>query len=184
MTTPTPPINKEFPAPRGELDRPIAASEIPKALVEESAIMTEARAAEMEAAGEATAGVPAEAPRAEGIERLRARLRRPKKPAPVIPQVRDATTRQVEKIMEAGLKDAFQALTPMQKQEFKIKGEATARNIRDLLRGAHVKVKKIFRLLLQWLKFLPGVNRFFLEQEAKIKADKIIALKHYSDNKN
>jgi hypothetical protein len=30
---------------------------------------------------------------------------------------------------------------------------------------------------LQWLKLLPGVNRFFLEQEAKIKTDRIIHLK-------
>ena len=95
-----------------------------------------------------------------------------------IPQVQDTVTRQVEQILEAGLGDAFQALTPIQKQEFKIKGEETARKIRDLLRDAHMKVKKIFRLILQWLKILPGVNRFFLEQEAKIKADKIIALKH------
>jgi len=36
---------------------------------------------------------------------------------------------------------------------------------------------------LDWLKILPGVNKFFLEQEAKIKTDKILALKN-KNNQN
>lgn len=87
---------------------------------------------------------------------------------------------QIEKIMEEGIAEAYQELTPVQKQQFKIKGEQTALQIKALLQSTRVKVKKIFRLLLEWLKLLPGVNRFFLMQEAKIKTDKIIALK---DNK-
>lgn len=93
-----------------------------------------------------------------------------------IPQVRNEMTVQIEKIMEDGLKEAFQELTPVQAQEFKIKGEETAIKIQQLLKSTHVKVKKVFQLLFEWLKLLPGVNRFFLEQEAKIKTDKIIAL--------
>lgn len=84
---------------------------------------------------------------------------------------------EVEKIMEDGLESAFLELSEVQKQEFKIQGEKTASEIRVLLRSAHVKLKKIFKLILEWLKLLPGVNRFFLIQEAKIKTDKIIALK-------
>jgi len=30
---------------------------------------------------------------------------------------------------------------------------------------------------------LPGINKFFLEQEAKIKADKIISLNKFTNNK-
>lgn len=120
----------------------------------------------------------------ERREGLRARFYRPKKRPvvpPVAPIVRDQLTTQVEKIMEEGLRDAYRALTSVQQQEFRLKGEETARKIRDLLKSAQVRVKKIFRLILAWLKLLPGVNRFFLEQEAKIKADKIIALKYYKD---
>ena len=94
-----------------------------------------------------------------------------------IPQVRDEITVKVEKIMEQGLNDAYERLSPIAKQEFKIKGEETALKIRQLLKSTHVKVKKILKLLLEWLRMLPGVNRFFLEQEAKIKAEKIFALK-------
>lgn len=95
----------------------------------------------------------------------------------------DDLTQQIEKIMEEGLVTAFKAMTPVQQQEFKMKGEETAGAIRQLLNKTHVKIKKVFELLLNWLKLLPGVSRFFLEQEAKIKADKILHLKHRHDQK-
>jgi hypothetical protein len=119
----------------------------------------------------------------EAISGLKKKLRSSKKKPTAVPIVRDALTMEVEKVMEDGLKDAFKELTPIQRQEFKIRGEQTATQIRDLLRATHVKIKKIIRLLIEWLKMLPGINRFFLEQEAKIKADKIVALKKL-DNKN
>ena len=100
--------------------------------------------------------------------------RKPKTVA--LPQVRDEVTVKIEKILEDGVGDAYSRLSPIQKQEFKIKGEAVAKQIREMLRSTHFKVKKILRLILEWLKMLPGVNRFFLEQEAKIKTDRIIAL--------
>ncbi|PIR76587.1 MAG: hypothetical protein COU32_01275 [Candidatus Magasanikbacteria bacterium CG10_big_fil_rev_8_21_14_0_10_42_10] len=122
----------------------------------------------------------------ETIEALRTKLGRQKKQKPTkIPQVRDEITVKVEKIMEEGIADAFKELGPIERQEFKIKGEETALQIRELLKATHVKIKKIFRLLFEWLKMLPGINRFFLEQEAKIKADKIMSLQeqYYSKEK-
>lgn len=135
---------------------------------------------------EANIDTPPLAPEGDGfledaISGLKQKIRKPKKHIPAqVPHVRDELTVQVEKIMEEGLGDAYQALTTVQKQEFKIKGEHTAIEIRTLLRAGKVKIKKIFMLLLEWLKILPGINRFFLEQEAKIKADKIITLKDMS----
>ncbi len=79
--------------------------------------------------------------------------------------------------MEEGLRETYDQLSPIAKQEFKIKGEQTAGKIRELLNVARVKAKKIFHLIVEWLKILPGINRFFLEQEAKIKTDKILLLK-------
>lgn len=108
---------------------------------------------------------------------------RPPRPAPkprpaMPPPAKDEVIIKIEKIMEEGLNDSFQRLSPVAKQEFKLKGEQAALQIRDLLKGARVKVKKILRLILDWLRILPGINHFFLEQEAKIKTDKIIALKN------
>ena len=102
----------------------------------------------------------------------------PKQRPTLPPLTKDAVMVKIEKIMEEGLNDSFQRLSPVAKQEFKLKGEQTASQIRELLKSAHVKVKKILRLILDWLRILPGVNHFFLEQEAKIKTDKIIALKN------
>lgn len=95
----------------------------------------------------------------------------------VIPSVKDEIYVKIEKIMEEGMNDAFQRLSPIAQQEFKIKGEKTATKINELLRSTHVKAKQIFRLIIEWLKMLPGVNKFFLEQEAKIKTDKILEIK-------
>lgn len=113
----------------------------------------------------------------ETIDSLKNTLKRNKKKPTIIPQVKDAVTEQIEKIMEEDLGDAFRELTPVQKQAFKIKGEETAWEIRKMIKTTHFKVKNIFRLILEWLKMLPGINRFFLEQEAKIKTDKILTLK-------
>ncbi|MBU2542569.1 hypothetical protein KJ785_03350 [Patescibacteria group bacterium] len=114
----------------------------------------------------------------ESITTLKTKLRGTKVKKTTIPRVRDEVTIQVEKIMEQDLVDAFRELTPIQKQEFKIKGEQVAFEIRDLLKKTHLKAKTIFKLIFEWLKMLPGINKFFLEQEAKIKTDKILALKN------
>jgi len=92
------------------------------------------------------------------------------------PSLKNQTVVKIEKIMEEDLNDSYQRLSPVAKQEFKLKGEQTAAQIQELLKGTHIKVKKILNLILNWLRILPGVNHFFLEQEAKIKTDKIIAL--------
>jgi hypothetical protein len=115
----------------------------------------------------------------DAIGEIKKKLSRkpPQKIQKPIPEVRDETTVQIEKLLSQGLEKAYDELTPVQKQEFKIKGEKTALEIQQLLKSTHVKVKKIFFLIVEWLKTLPGVDKFYLEQEAKIKADKIIALK-------
>ena len=116
----------------------------------------------------------------ESISTLKKTLKTTKKKPTTVPQVRDELTIEVEKIMEQDLGDAFAELTPIQKQEFKIKGEQIAFEIRSLLKKTHIKAKTIFKLIMEWLKMLPGINKFFLEQEAKIKTDKILALKKQS----
>ncbi len=110
-------------------------------------------------------------------EGLLSRIRKPKTVVVAKPFVRDELTLEVEQIMSEGMLEAFKALPPVKQQEFKMKGEETAREIRTLLLSTKVKVKKIFELILDWLKILPGINKFFLEQEAKIKAERIIRLK-------
>lgn len=108
----------------------------------------------------------------------------PKKRANVsLPAPRDELTKKVEKIMSDGLEEAYSKMPPVVQQEFKLKGEQTAGKIRELLKATKIHAKKIFRLILEWLSLMPNINKFFLEQEAKIKTDKIISLKKREEEK-
>ena len=42
-----------------------------------------------------------------------------------------------------------------------------------MIKAGMIQMKKILKLIREWLLIIPGVNKFFLEQEAKIKAEKI-----------
>jgi len=84
---------------------------------------------------------------------------------------------QIEQILSDGLSETYLQMPPQVQAEFRAKGEETTRKINVLLSQAKVKIKKVVELIRNWLKIIPGVNRFFLEQEAKIKADQIVKLK-------
>ncbi len=85
--------------------------------------------------------------------------------------------KQIEDVLAEDLGEIYNNLTPKEQKAFKIKGEETARSVFQLVyHQTKVKVKKILKLIRNWLKVIPGMNKFFLEQEAKIKTDKIIAL--------
>lgn len=111
---------------------------------------------------------------AEKITALTKKIARPKKKKnTTIPQVRDNITSEVEKILEDGLVDAYRSLSRVEQQEFKIKGEQVTFQIRQMMQSSRLRIKTVFELIYEWLRLLPGVNKFFLEQEAKIKADSI-----------
>lgn len=104
----------------------------------------------------------------------------PQKPQKTLPPLpHDPIFKMVETIMAEGFEDVYKELPIREQQAFRIKGEKTAHAVRELLRETKVRVGKIFRLIYDWLRVLPGINLFFLEQEAKIKADKILALKYH-----
>lgn len=93
------------------------------------------------------------------------------------PSAKDPMTRKIESILEEDLKDVYFSMNETDRARFKTKGDETASKIKALLGRAHIKAKEIVNLLIDWLRLIPGVNRFFLEQEAKIKADKILQIK-------
>lgn len=104
-----------------------------------------------------------------------------RRPAPAAARTavstKDPVTQEIENVMAEDLTDVFLKMTPQKQAEFKAKGEETAGAIRQMLASAKVNARKVFELVRDWLKLIPGVNRFFLEQEAKIKTDKILILK-------
>jgi hypothetical protein len=80
----------------------------------------------------------------------------------------------IEKILEEDLEDFYFSMPPEQQKVFKEKGEETASAVEKMIRAGRVVAGKILKLIRTWLKLIPGVNKFFLEQEAKIKTDKIV----------
>lgn len=81
---------------------------------------------------------------------------------------------EIEAIMSEGLDKAYMSMSTEKRREFRRVGEQTANSIQTLLGTGKATVQKIRSLLIKWLKMLPGINKFFLEQEAKIKADRLI----------
>jgi hypothetical protein len=84
----------------------------------------------------------------------------------------------IDKILADGLGDIFLKMSPAKQKEFQAKGEETTKKIALLLKETKVRVSKIVELIKKWLKLIPGVNKFFLEQETKLKVDKIIKMKN------
>lgn len=99
------------------------------------------------------------------------------KPRPIINE-QEERKMAIDAILEESLNDVFLNLNSNKQKEFKKKGEETVNKINSLLNSTKVKVGKIISLIKEWLKIIPGINKFFLEQEAKIKADKIIEIKN------
>lgn len=107
----------------------------------------------------------------------------PKGPAPalvvpVVPPITaaDELTKEIEAVLEEDLAAVYAGLPAELKPQFRAQGEAVARSIRQMMAEAKVKARKVLKLIVNWLRLIPGVNKFFLEQEAAIKTQKIIIL--------
>lgn len=93
-----------------------------------------------------------------------------------LPPVKSQSLIQIENILAEDLQDTFYQMDPDARERFKAEGEKTASKIEALLLTGKGKVGTIFKLIIKWLKLIPGVNKFFIRQEAKIKTSKIINL--------
>lgn len=100
---------------------------------------------------------------------------------PAAPIAKGETIEKIEDVLEEDLEDIYFKMPPEKQAEFRKSGEETATKINLLLSQAKIKVKKILDLIRGWLKIIPGINKYFLEQEAKIKTDKIIEMKKPED---
>ena len=110
-------------------------------------------------------------------------------PPPVLPQIPTVAEKQaadspeqqelkkVELILEEHVQELFLRLPENKRLAFKQKGEETAKKITALLHEATVKVQKIINLIMSWLRLAPDVSKFYIEQEAVEKANRLLALK-------
>ncbi|MDD4290013.1 MAG: hypothetical protein PHH83_01915 [Patescibacteria group bacterium] len=88
----------------------------------------------------------------------------------------------IENILEENLRELYINLPKEKQHEFKKKGEEITHKISLLLKEVKIQARKIIDLIIEWLSMAPGINKMFLKQEAKIKTDKIIALKNKKSN--
>ena len=136
----------------------------------------------VETPSEREAFEPADAAQEQFLERPEATAAKarviegvPTTPVPVVPVVvaKDDVTLEVERILEEGLGDFYATLPPHAKELFKKKGETASIEISAMVRSLNLKFKRALQLVRDWLLTIPGVNKFFLEQEAKIKVDRL-----------
>ncbi len=113
--------------------------------------------------------VPVERAVAPVIERAPARVSAPV----VVAAPKDELLLRIEKILEEDLGDLYTKLPPTAQPLFKQKGEEASLEIAGMVKSLSLKVKRALELVRKWLLTIPGVNKFFLEQQAKIKIDKI-----------
>lgn len=110
----------------------------------------------------------------------------PAAPAAVAPQPapvrtaavpgKDAALVGVEGVLEEGLADVYKKMNPHQQARFRKEGDRAAGTLAEMVRRAKVRAREALDLITRWLRLIPGVNAFYLAQEAKLKTDKIIAL--------
>jgi hypothetical protein len=99
----------------------------------------------------------------------------PVQPQPIVqPAVKNPEVEEIENILSEGLEDVYKNLDPQAKQNFRRKGEETANLIQQTAHSIKFTFKWLVGIITSWLLTIPKVNRFFLEQETKIKADRLI----------
>lgn len=101
----------------------------------------------------------------------------PAEPSQIVPNNQQIIHRQVEDVLSSGMENAFLSLDAGLQRVFKLKGEETSNKITILLMQTKIKVSTITKLILEWLRIIPKINKHYLEQEAKIKTDNILKIK-------
>lgn len=113
----------------------------------------------------------------EAVEIPEAEEIAPSAPPPAPPvRVKDETTQAIEKILEQDLGDVYVKLDPATKEKFRVQGDILVSRIWNMMQTLKLKTRQVLKWIREWLRIIPGVNKYFLEQEAKIKTDKIAAL--------
>jgi hypothetical protein len=89
---------------------------------------------------------------------------------------RDPLLIEVENELEAGLWDAYREMPPALRLRFKAEGERVAQAVREGFATGRITAQRIIEMITEWLKMIPKVNKWFLRQEAKIKADALMRI--------
>ena len=84
--------------------------------------------------------------------------------------------KEIESVLQEDLETIYFKMDEAHRRMFREEGERVAREIEAIIHTGRAIAVKVLELIKRWLRLIPGVNKFFLEQEAKIKTDKIIKI--------
>lgn len=99
-------------------------------------------------------------------------------PTDAVMIVQDEVMLEVEKILEDGLGAYYRDWPEEAQVQFRQKGKEVSGEIANMVRTLSVQARRVLKLIHDWLLTIPSVNKFFLEQEAKIKTDRILDLEN------
>lgn len=120
------------------------------------------------------------APPSASPEKAAARQASPTEAAPVakaagVPvPTKDQELQMVERVLEKGLLNTYLEMPPAERERFKTAGEQTATQLRALFEKKGVRPRQIHDPIVTWLKTIPKVNHYYLDQAAKIKTDGVL----------
>lgn len=80
----------------------------------------------------------------------------------------------IESILSDGLGELYRGLPTQVQEKFRVQGEQVSSKIQEMITHAKITARKVAALIRSWLRLIPGVSHFFLEQEAKIKTDRVM----------
>ena len=167
-----PSMNTETKKPEGGFEappvesQPPAQPERPEVVIEQERTAEKPTETEKPTPQEQPAEQPAVAPPPQPTQQ---------QPNIVVPK--DALTQEIERILENDLEELYFSMNAEDQMKFKLEGENVSRTIRQMMQSGTVKLRKVLGLVLNWLKMIPGVNKFFVEKQAKIKAEQILNLR-------
>ena len=90
---------------------------------------------------------------------------------------KDEETVMVENILSENVNKLYSQLSEAKKIAFRKRGEEVVIKIKTILKGTKIRANEIFELIKGWLIMLPKISTYFLDQEAKIKTDKVLEMK-------
>ncbi|MBI4142340.1 hypothetical protein HY480_00520 [Candidatus Uhrbacteria bacterium] len=85
----------------------------------------------------------------------------------------------IEIALAEGLEEIYTALPTATQATFRQRGEQLAMRMETMLSGGKFGLRDAYQSLTAWLRLLPSAGKFFryfLEQEAKVKMDTLLAI--------
>jgi type IV secretory pathway VirB10-like protein len=97
-------------------------------------------------------------------------------PQPAVQVQKSEARKEIEDLLSDGLTEIYKTMTPQQQEVFRQKGDEAATSIEQMVGTFRASARKVVDVIRGWLSTIPGVNKFFLEQESKLKTDEIMKL--------